>query len=556
MKEFYNELNKKIVGKKLDLKTILNLRKTIGKKYKIKELPSIIDIFLHLPDKQIGNLNLITKPTRTISGVAPIAIMTKPFKCPHGKCAICPGGINSFFGNVPQSYTGKEPATLRAIRNGYDPYLQVFNRLEQYVVLGHIPDKVELIIMGGTFISLDKKYQDDFVICALKAMNDFSRLFFKGESIDLKKLKKFFEMPSDIHDKKRIERIKNKIRKLKKKSTLEKEQGINEKSKIRCVGLTIETRPDYSKLKHANQMLRLGATRVELGVQSVYDSVLNKIERGHSVKDSVEAIKILKDLGFKINFHYMIGLPTVDRKKDLGGLKKLFIDSRFQPDMLKIYPCLVLKGTKLYEWYKNKKYKALTTEEAIEIISEFKRFVPEYVRIMRIQRDIPTYVTEAGPDKTNLRQYVEKELINKNIKCKCIRCREIKNKIPGKTHLRIIEYMASYGIEYFISVIDSKDNLIGFLRLRLPSEFLRKEITKEAALVRELHIFSPIAQIGKKSRKSMQHKGYGKKLLKEAEKIAKLNNKKKMVIISGIGVREYYKKLGYKREGPYMVKKL
>ncbi|MDD5331457.1 MAG: tRNA uridine(34) 5-carboxymethylaminomethyl modification radical SAM/GNAT enzyme Elp3 [Candidatus Nanoarchaeia archaeon] len=557
MKEFYDELNKGIIRKNLDVNGILKLRTELGKKYKIKHLPTLIEIFLNFPENKINKLKgLISKPTRTISGVAPIAIMTKPFKCPHGKCAICPGGINSYFGDVPQSYTGREPATLRAIRNNYDPYLQVFNRLEQYLVLGHIPDKVELILMGGTFPSLDKKYQDEFVTYALKAMNDFSTLFFKKGNMDIKKLKSFFEIPSNIHNPSRISRIKLKIKKLKSRSTLEKEQKRNEKAFIRCVGLTIETRPDYALLEHANQMLRLGATRVELGVQSVYDAPLKEIERGHTVKDSIKAIKILKNLGFKLNFHYMIGLPKTTPRQDIEGLKKLFEDSDFQPDMLKIYPCLVLKGTKLYEKYKKNKYCPLTTIQAIKIISEFKKIVPEYVRIMRVQRDIPTKVTEAGPDRNNLRQYVTEELKKKGIFCKCIRCREIKNKIPKKTHLRIISYNASKGKEFFLSIVDSENSLIGFLRLRFPSAFLRKEITKTSALVRELHVYSPITQIGKKSEKSQQHKGYGKILLNEAEKISRLNNKTKMVIISGIGVREYYKKQGYKKEGPYMVKVL
>jgi elongator complex protein 3 len=408
--------------------------------------------------------------------------------------------------------------------------------------------------MGGTFPAFQKKYQDEFITYALKAMNDFSGLFFKKSSLNIKKLKKFFEIPSNINDPRRIERIEAHLKRIKGKSNLEREQKRNENSKIRCIGLTIETRPDYASLKEANQLLRLGTTRVELGVQSVYNESLNAIERGHSVEDSIKAIRILKDLGFKLNFHYMIGLPKSNPKKDLDGLNLLFRDSDFQPDMLKIYPCMVLKGTKLYKEYKQKKYKPITTKQAIQIISEFKKEIPEYVRIMRIQRDIPTKFTEAGPDKNNLRQYITKELANKKIKCRCIRCREIKNKIPGKTHVRIISYGASKGKEFFISIVDSNDCLIGFLRLRIPFSHLRKEIKNNSALVRELHIYSPITQIGKKSRKSQQHKGHGKKLLKIAEKIAGINGKNKMVVISGIGVRQYYSKLGYKGEGPYMTK--
>jgi elongator complex protein 3 len=290
-------------------------------------------------------------------------------------------------------------------------------------------------------------------------------------------------------------------------------------------------------------------------VQSVYDSALRRIERGHSVKDSIEATQILKDLGFKINYHMMPGLPGVDYKKDLSGLRKLFSDSRFRPDMLKIYPCMVLKGTKLYDAWKKKRYKPLTTKKAVKLIAEFKRYVPEYVRMMRVQRDIPTFMTSAGVDRTNLRQYIERELARKGIKCRCIRCREIGRKreeILGYSINRIY-YRASKGMEFFIAA-EKGDSLLGFCRLRFPSAHLRKEIVERAALVRELHVYGSAVQIGKKGK--VQHKGIGKELLKVAEKIAKQNGFKKMVVISGVGAREYYRKLGYKKEDAYMVKNL
>ncbi|MBU4284342.1 MAG: tRNA uridine(34) 5-carboxymethylaminomethyl modification radical SAM/GNAT enzyme Elp3 [Nanoarchaeota archaeon] len=562
-KEYFNEIIGILKKKKLSKQEISNLKTRLCRKYKI-DIPTDIRILLSADVKDRKLLkHLITKPTRTISGVAVCAIMTKPIKCPHGKCAICPGGPKSFFGNMPQSYTGKEPAARRAIRNNFDPYLQVMNRLEQYIMTGHVPDKIELIIMGGTFPSFKKTYQDYFIKYALKAMNDFSKIFFRNEELDLVKFKTFFEMPGNFQDDARVNRIKKKllILKNKTKTTLEKEQKKNESSKIRCVGLTIETRPDFAKQKHANQMLRLGATRVELGVQTVYDNVLNKIERGHSVQDSVNSTKSLKDTGFKINYHMMIGLPGSDRKKDINSFKEIFSDQSFRPDMLKIYPCMVLKGTKLYRLWKNKKYKPVTTKKAVEIITEIKRFVPPYVRIMRVQRDIPTYLTEAGVDKTNLRQYIEKELKEKGIKCNCIRCREIghklkKEKINSKNiKLKFLEYNASNGKEFFISYEDAKNNaLIGFCRMRFPSQSLRKEITGKSALIRELHVFGSAISIGKKG--NIQHAGYGKKLLKKAEDISRKNKKNKIVAISGIGVRNYYRRLGYKKHGPYMVKYL
>ncbi len=571
--DFYIEVVERIKKEKPSKQELARLKNKLCRKYMLNKIPLDIDILLNANPLDINKIKqfLLTKPIRTISGVAIVAIMTKPSKCPHGKCIMCPGGVNSEFGTVPQSYTGKEPATRRAVRNKFDPYLQVMNRLEQYVVSGHVPDKAELIIMGGTFPSVSKRYRENFVKYSLKAMNDFSKLFFVNKKFDIIKFKDFFELPGNINDKLRERRIHKKLLSIKKirldrliiKNTLNKkdikrsdeeislesEQANNEKSNIKCIGLTIETRPDYGMLKHGNEMLRLGATRVELGVQSVYDDALRIIERGHSVYDSIKSTRVLKDLGFKINYHVMPGLPDVSKEKDLEGLKKLFSDSDFRPDMLKIYPCMVLKGTKLYSEWKKGKFKPLNTRDAALLISEFKKYVPEYVRIMRVQRDIPTFMIEEGVDKTNLRQYISKIAE----KCRCIRCREIKDGKVGKIRIKIIEYDASKGKEFFIAA-ESNDKIVGFCRLRFPSKLLRKEITKNSALVRELHVLGPAVPIGLKGK--VQHKGIGKRLLLEAEKTAKDYKKNKIIVISGIGAREYYRKLGYKKEGPYMVKKL
>jgi len=556
---FYDDIILFIKRAKPDKDKLSKEKIKLCSKHHLKKIPTDIEILLQAKEQDLVFLRrfLQTKPTRTMSGVAVAAIMTKPFPCPHGACAQCPGGVKSFFGDVPQSYTGKEPATLRAIRNNYDPYLQVFNRLEQYIVLGQNPDKVELIIMGGTFPSFPADYQDEFVTLAFKAMNDFSRLFYsKSEELNIIKFKEFFGLPGAVGDKKRVESIQKKliILKTKRQKNLEHEQRSNEKANILCVGLTIETRPDYAKLEHANNMLRLGCTRVELGVQSIYDDALTRINRGHDVAESINATRTLKDLGFKINYHMMPGLPGVSYLQDLEGLKQLFINKDFKPDMLKIYPCMVLKGTKLFIDWEAGRYKPLTTEQAARLIIEFKKQVPEYVRIMRVQRDIPTKMTEAGVDRTNLRQLIEERMSEHGLKCRCIRCREIgSKKIKGKIKLKVQEYEASNGDEYFIS-LENNDSLIGFCRLRFPSESLRKEIIPYSALIRELHVYGSAVKIGSKGK--VQHRGFGKRLLAEAELIARKEGKKKMVIISGVGVREYYRKKGYRREGPYMVKKL
>lgn len=553
--DMYKELINTFSRGNITKDQLSRLKVKLCKKYGIKEMPTDIQILLHADPEDIDKIGLVAKPTRTISGVAVVAVMSYPFSCKHGKCLMCPGGPASVFGDIPQSYTGKEPATMRAIRNKFDAYLQVMNRLEHYVVQGHNPEKVELIIMGGTFPSFSKRYQDKFVMSCFKAMNDFSELFYKKNRFDFLAFKRFFELPGDVGNPDRTKSIHSRLRKLKGSSSLEKEQKRNENSHIKCIGLTLETRPDYAKLKHANEMLRLGCTRVELGVQSVYEEALTGIQRGHTVKDTVESISILKDLGFKINAHYMLGLPGISKKKDLEGLKELFANPDFKPDMLKLYPCMVVEGTELFKLWKKGKFKPLSTNEAAEMIAEAKRFIPEYVRIMRVQRDIPTYMTAAGVDRTNLRQYVDQIIKKKGIKCKCIRCREIgrADKI-GKPKIEVMHYNASDGNEFFISAEDKYDNLFGFCRLRFPSDSLRKEITEDSALIRELHVYGTAVSIGKKG--EVQHRGIGKVLLKKAEDIAKRYYKKKMVVISGIGVRGYYRKLGYRKQGVYMVKNI
>jgi elongator complex protein 3 len=543
--------------KKITLEKFNTYKNKICKAYKLARMPTNIEVLLHANKQEYTKLkDLVTKPTRTMSGVAVVAVMSKPHKCPHGKCITCPGGIDSNFGNVPQSYTGKEPATRRAIRNDYDPYLQVMNRLEQYIVTGHLPEKIELIIMGGTFISLPKTYVKNFVRLCFKAMNDFSKLFFREKEINFLKFKYFFMLPGNINDEERAKKIKIKLKKLKQgKSTLLEEQNRNEKSKVKCVSLVTETRPDYAKKKHIDTLLEIGCTKVELGVQTVFESVLKAMERGHSVQDTILATRLLKDNGFKINYHIMPGLYTSNKLKDIETFRILFGDQNFKPDMLKIYPCMVLEGTKLYELWKKGKYTPITTREAIDIIKIAKQNIPEYVRIMRVQRDIPTFMTKAGVDMTNLRQILQEEMKNEKIECNCIRCREItraqSKKEKVKIHIR--KYNASYGIEFFISV-ESGKSLIGLCRLRIPSETNRQEITKKTGLIRELHVYGAVEKIGEKGK--IQHKGYGKKLLKIAEDICKLLKKDKVVIISGVGVRGYYRNLGYRKQGPYMVKKI
>ena len=550
MQELYTELFKEIEKRQLHTKdAVLKLRRELARKYKPKTFPSTIHILTHANEEQFKKLSFLkTKPTRTKSGVTPIALMTKPAKCPHGTCTMCPGGIGSHFGDMPQSYTGAEPSTMRGIRNDYDPYLMVFNRLEQFILLNQSIEKVDIIIQGGTFPATPNKYQNDFITYAFKAMNDFSEMFYKEEELDLKKFKKFFELPTENFNKEREERIKEKILKLKGESRLETEQKRNETTKVRCIGLTIETKPDWAMLRHANKMLEQGCTRIELGLQSTSDKVLTKTNRGHTIVDSKKSMQILKDLGFKINAHIMVGLPEQDNKE----IEEFFSNDEYRPDMIKIYPCLIMPGTQLEKEFKEGKFQPLETKEAIKIIAQFKTTLPQYVRIMRVQRDIPTKQTTAGVDKTNLRQMIFAYMKENNLHCTCIRCNEIKEEITNPK-LQVLEYTASGGKEFFISFQQDKQ-IIGFCRLRFPKECLREEITKDSAIIRELHVYGEA--IDREKVGTVQHKGFGKMLMQKAEEICKENQKNKLLVISGVGVREYYKKkLGYIQDGPYVSKR-
>jgi len=553
---FFKDIIKELSRKKYSGEDIQKLKIKLCRKYKINKIPSNVEILLSANLKALKKISLVTKPIRTISGIAVIALMTKPIKCPKDEpCIYCPGGLGSVFGNVPQSYTGKEPASMRGIRNKFDPYFQIFNRLEQYILNDHCPEKVELIIMGGTFPSFKKSYQNYFVKYAFKALNDFSKMFYKNGDFDFIKFKKFFELPGEINDIKRTEKIHEKLRTLKIKTSLEEEQKKNEKVKIRCVAICQETRPDFSMEKEIDQMLKLGVTRVELGVQHLKNKVLKKINRGHLVEDSIKATRLLKDSFLKVGYHMMPGLYGSSIKEDKEMLEELFKNSDFRPDALKIYPCMVFKGTKLYDLWKKGKYKPLNTEKAAKLIAEFKEKIPLYCRVLRIQRDIPSYQNVAGVDVTNFRQLIHEKY---KPKCRCIRCREPGNKKIDWNKVKILrkDYEASNGTEIFISAEDVKnDLLLGFCRLRIPYKSFRKEIGKNSAGIRELHVYGILTPLRKKGK--IQHKGLGRNLLLRAEKIAKEEfGVKKLLIISGVGVKEYYKKFGYKKDNAYMSKKL
>ncbi|MDI9394279.1 MAG: tRNA uridine(34) 5-carboxymethylaminomethyl modification radical SAM/GNAT enzyme Elp3 [Euryarchaeota archaeon] len=534
-----NILEKVLAGKIKDEDQLNKVKKDVSKRYHLSSLPRNGDIIMQgTPEEQeIIKGFLRRKPIRTISGVAVIAIMTSPAPCPHGVCLPCPGGPNSAF-KSPQSYMGREPAAMRAIQHEFDPYAQVHSRLTQLKEIGHDVEKVELIVMGGTFSARSLDYQEWFSKRSLEAMNDLTGTEWRDRAWKIGKSSPYIP--------------------------LEEVQRANETADIRNVGITFETRPDWAKEEHVDEFLRLGGTKVELGVQSVYDFVLSRMQRGHGVAEIVKANQILRDSAFKVGFHMMPHLPGADSELDLRGFKKLFNDQRFRPDYLKIYPTLVTEGTPLYRMWEAGEYHALSDEEAAELIADIKAVLPKWVRLQRIQRDIPAHQIFAGVRKSNLRQLAEEKLREKGGKCRCIRCREVgHNSLKGRRinekdiELTMETYEACNGKEHFIAFEDlSADVLIGFTRLRFPAAPHRKEL-QDSALIRELHVYGSMVPVGREAKqKEWQHRGYGKELIERAEETASESGYRKLAIISGIGAREYYRKLGYSLEGVYMSKVL
>jgi elongator complex protein 3 len=441
----------------------------------------------------------IRKPTKTLSGITPVAVML-PFRdCEHGECIYCPNM------NVPKSYTPKSPVVMRAQKLGFDAYKQVKARIKSFELMNHSTQKIELIIMGGTFL----EYPDDFKYKFIKGCYD---------GLNNKKSK-----------------------------DLSGAQNLNEVSKHRCVALCVETRPDVC-VKYIDEMRKWGVTRIELGVQIIDDTVYKKVKRGHSVSDVIYATRKLKDAGFKVGYHIMPGLPFSNFDKDLRLFKELFSNEDFKPDQLKIYPCQVMPCSVLEEIYWKGEYKPYTKEETKKILIKMLKLIPRYCRVMRVMREIPPVYLTAGVVNIDLRREVEEELKKQGVWLNEIRWREIgfaKGDVNLDLDLKITKYKASGGDEYFLEVVNKDDILFGLLRLR---------IKNKCAIIREVHVYGKSLDLGEKIKIASQHKGFGKLLMKKAEEISMENKVKKISVISGIGVREYYKKLGYCLEGTYMVK--
>jgi elongator complex protein 3 len=495
----------------------------VARSFRLPSIPRNSDILAVATAEERRTLRdkLQLKRVRSISGVNVIGVMSAPQQCPHGRCAYCPQESDA-----PTSYTGYEPAAMRAKQNNFDPYAQLSSRLTQLKAIGHRTSKVEIVVQGGTFLARPLSYQQHFMKRCLDALNGSESL-----SLDEAKSRAW-------------------------------------SSSVRNVGLTFETRPDWARAEHVDLMLSYGATRVEIGVQTLDDSVLRLVERGHSVRDVVESFQTVKDAGLKIVAHMMPGLPGSTSEQDLDGFKRLVSDPDFRPDMLKIYPCLVVRGTKAHDWWRNGTYVPLDLEAAVDLIAGVKEFIPPWMRIMRVQREIPARLILAGPNKGNLRERALAALGRNGKHCRCIRCREAghrrtkENVEPDPQDVKLVRryYESSRGTEIFLSKEDPRtDTLIGYLRLRIPSPSAhRLEISSDrSSIVRELHVYGPAVPVGEHDAGAWQHKGYGISLLEEAERISTEEyDVKRILVLSALGTREYYSRVGYAQDGPYMSRRL
>jgi len=496
---------------------IEKLKRQASGKFKLSTFIRNSEIIARAEERGLQHLIplLRKRPMRSASGIVNLAIMSWS-GCPHGRCTYCPKGENA-----PNSYTGFEPSTMRGIQNRFDAGAQIQARISQLTEIGHPTDKCEVIIQGGTFLAQPNHYQESFVKGMFDALNHNSS------------------------------------------GSIDEAKRINERARHRCIGLTIETRPDWCFEKHISGMLTFGATRVELGVQTLSPKVLLRTKRGHTLDDVHKSTKLAKDSLLKICYHMMPGLYA-SPEDDIKMLRQLFEDGKYRPDMLKIYPLLIMKGTEIYGEWERGEVRPYASAEAADVIAEAYRYFPYYVRVMRVQRDIPAYLIDGGVKKSNLRQLVEQRMLEKGIQTGEIRHREVGlNVIKGRVRLENLSpeltakrYSSSDGEEVFLAFEDKTQGvLFSFLRLRRPDAPFRSEITPKSAGVRELHVYGEMQPLGRRDCCSPQHQGMGKQLMSEAERIAKDEwDCNKMLVISGVGVRDYYRTLGYTLDGPYMSK--
>ncbi|AEN06246.1 tRNA uridine(34) 5-carboxymethylaminomethyl modification radical SAM/GNAT enzyme Elp3 [Halolamina sp.] len=535
------ELCRRIIEEDLERDDLEAAKREVCGTLGAPKVPTNGDILSYAPDGWREDVKEVVrrKPVRTASGVSPIAIMTSPHLCPHGKCLYCPGGPASDFSSA-QSYTGHEPAAARGEQNDYDPYGQVTLRLEQLRAIGHPVDKAELILMGGTMTARSHDYQEWFVKRALQAMNEYDL-----DSNPEPSQTQSFAEPPEKHEFEYLEDVISR----------------NETGDIRVTGITFETKPDWCDPEQITRMLDLGGTKVEVGVQTTYERINREMHRGHGTQASIDANRRLRDAAFKVGFHMMPGQPGMSQEMCREDFRQLFDSPDWRPDYLKIYPTLVVKGTRVYDMWKREDFDPLDNETAADVVADAMNEIPKYCRLQRVQRDIPADFIEGGVWKSNLRQLAQQRAEEKGYTIRDIRAREVGHNEadpdPAEIQLDVMEYEAGGGTEYFISFEDPvRDLLVGFCRLRFPNDPVRREL-EGAALVRELHVYGSPATFDGTDEGDWQHRGYGQRLVEKAEQLAAAGGYGKLSIISGIGVREYYReKLGYHQDGPYVSKLL
>jgi elongator complex protein 3 len=494
-------------------------KKDAAKRYHLGKFLTNSEIYLALPpEERTGRKEIFrVHPRRSASGIVIVTVFSAPAHCPHGTCVYCPGGPSM---GTPQSYVPDGPSMRGAIAVGFDPYLQAQKMLRKYIDRGHEASKVELMVEGGTFLAMDPGYQEWFIKGAFDGLNC---------------------APS---------------------SSLEQAHSANESAEYRSVGLTIETKPDWCRPEHVDMLLSYGVTKVEIGVQSLRDEILNLSNRGHTVQDTLDAFQAARDAGLKVAAHMMPGLPGSNPEDDLADLLRLFDDGSLRPDMMKLYPTTVVRGTALAKMCEAGLYQPYDLETVVRLIAEMKRHVPPWHRIMRIQREIPENDITVGSKAGNLRELVLARVKEDGHSCGCIRCREVATDSPSEDDrlvMRRESYGASGGAEVFATCeYERAGKLAGFVRMRAPSERAhRAEVKGGTCIVRELKVYGRVVSVGARDEQAFQHRGLGRALLSamETEAIEKFDART-LLVMSAVGTRNYYRKFGYERYGPYMAKRL
>ncbi len=510
-------------------------------------------------------LKVRMKPIRTRSGVAPVTVLTKPYPCP-GECIFCPSDVR-----MPKSYLSREPGAQRAAQHRFDPYAQTLSRLVAFHHTGHEVDKVELIVLGGTWSSYPEPYQVWFVKRCFEAMNDFDAARASAEEIrrpppgpidfdeldeevDGRTRKRTYNEVVTAFLRRRTDGHLTGVEETSSWEELFEAQRLNETAAARCVGLVLETRPDLVSEAEALRLRRLGATKVQIGVQSLSDDVLRRNRRGHDVETTRRALSLLRRTGFKLHVHWMPNLYGSDPRADVEDFKRLFDDPAVRPDELKLYPCSLIESAELMQRYEDGSWRPYGESELLQVLTACFLEVPAYCRLTRVIRDIPGDDIVDGNKLTNFRQIVERELERRGRSSRDIRAREIRNAAvdPDRLHLEQETYETATGREVFLQWLHSlaepgsgDDRLVGFCRLALPAAPSFVAELGHAAIIREVHVYGTVVAIGDTGRGRAQHLGLGRRLVDEAARCAAAEGFERLAVISSVGTREYYRRLGF-----------